>query len=336
MDIAPLIDEYLELWPSVLRADLVRYLIGAGGIFLTIWLVLRQPLARRKIRVETPPTRQMWSEFGHSMLTVAIFAGVGTGIALGKLHGVLPIYTNVAEHGWAYFAASLLLMIVAHDAYFYWAHRLMHRWRWLWRFHATHHRSRNPTPWAAYSFDPGEALIHAMFMPVFVAVFPMHFVALFLFTAHMMLRNAIGHCGYELCPRGWARHPMLGQVTTTTHHDIHHEHGSRNFGLYFTWWDRWMETEHPDFHRRFDEVTARVSSPTGGATQVFERRQQMKPLGLLREPCDRRAPSSAISTRRFTSDMGPAPPRSDHAPDPRCQPAALSPAAGGEADVPSR
>jgi len=189
---APLIDQYLSFWPTVLTADLVRYLIGAGGVFLTIWLLLRRPLASRKIRAEMPFTRQMWSEFGHSMSTVAIFASVGTGIALGKLHGVLPIYTDVAEYGWPYFFASLLLMIVAHDAYFYWAHRLMHRWRWLWRLHATHHRSHNRTPWAAYSFDPGEAIIHAMFMPVFIALIPMHVVALFLFTAHMMLRNAMG------------------------------------------------------------------------------------------------------------------------------------------------
>src|SRR5262249_58904058 len=122
-----------------------------------------------------------------------------------------------------------------------------------------HHRSHNPTPWAPYSFDPGEAIIHAMFMPVFIALIPMHVVALFLLTAHMMLRNAMGHCGYELCPRGWTRHPILELVTTTTHHDMHHEHGPRNFGLYFTWWDRWMGTEHPDFHPRFDEVTGRFS-----------------------------------------------------------------------------
>jgi lathosterol oxidase len=263
--IVPLIDAYLAFWPSIVGVDLARYLIGAGGVFLGIWLLLRRRLAPRRIRAATPPPRQMWSEFGHSLLTVAIFGSVGTGMTLGKLHGALPIYTDVAEYGWVYFAASLLLMIVAHDAYFYWAHRLMHRWRWLWRLHATHHRSHNPTPWAAYSFDPGEALIHALFMPAFVAVIPMHVAALILFTAHMMLRNALGHCGYELCPRGWTRHPLLGLVTTPTHHDMHHAHGPKNFGLYFTWWDRWMGTEHRDFHRQFDAVTERAFSATGAA-----------------------------------------------------------------------
>jgi sterol desaturase/sphingolipid hydroxylase (fatty acid hydroxylase superfamily) len=66
----------------------------------------------------------------------------------------------------------------------------------------------------------------------------------------MMLPDAIGHCGYELFPRGWADRPILGLVTMVTHHDMHHEHAPRNFGLYFTWWDRLMGTEHPDYRLR--------------------------------------------------------------------------------------
>jgi sterol desaturase/sphingolipid hydroxylase (fatty acid hydroxylase superfamily) len=31
---------------------------------------------------------------------------------------------------------------------------------------------------------------------------------------------------------------------------MHHEHAPRNFGLYFTWWDRLMGTEHPDYRMR--------------------------------------------------------------------------------------
>jgi lathosterol oxidase len=244
------LDQYLALWPIVVAMDLARYLIGAGGVFLAIWVVLRRPLSRRKIRAETPPVRQMWREFGYSMLTVVIFGSVGAGMALGKQYGLLPIYTDVADFGWLYFIVTLILIIVAHDAYFYWVHRLMHRSKWLWRIHVTHHRSHNPTPWTAYSFDPGEALIHAVFLPVFAALIPMHVTALFLFTAHMMLRNALGHCGYEIFPRRWAEHPILGLITTVTHHDLHHEQGPRNFGLYFTWWDRWMGTEHPEYRAR--------------------------------------------------------------------------------------
>ncbi|MEO8115092.1 MAG: hypothetical protein ABI655_11960, partial [Phenylobacterium sp.] len=30
-----------------------------------------------------------------------------------------------------------------------------------------------------------------------------------------------------------------------------------NFGLYFSWWDRWMGTEHPEYLARFAAASGR-------------------------------------------------------------------------------
>ena len=249
-DLSSIFNEARNIWPYVFVNDLARYLIGAGSVFLLVWVIFRSRLAARKIRTGVPPVNQMWREIGHSLITICIFASVGTALGIGAMHGWFTIYSDVSLYGWPHLIGSLVVMIIVQDAYFYWAHRLMHRVPLFWKLHVTHHRSHNPTPWSAYSFDPGEALIHALFMPLFVAVVPMHIGALFAFTAHMMLRNAIGHCGYELFPKGWADRPILGLVTMVTHHDMHHAHAPRNFGLYFTWWDRLMGTEHPDYRTR--------------------------------------------------------------------------------------
>ena len=56
--------------------------------------------------------------------------------------------------------------------------------------------------------------------------------------------------------RCWNR--WTGWWNTTTHHDLHHSSGNTNFGLYFTWWDRWMGTEHPRYREEFRKVTART------------------------------------------------------------------------------
>jgi Delta7-sterol 5-desaturase len=67
------------------------------------------------------------------------------------------------------------------------------------------------------------------------------------------------HCsccsrGAELHHAGFADHWFWGLFTTATHHDLHHSGGfGSNYGLYFTWWDRMMGTEHP----RYREITAR-------------------------------------------------------------------------------
>jgi sterol desaturase/sphingolipid hydroxylase (fatty acid hydroxylase superfamily) len=41
------------------------------------------------------------------------------------------------------------------------------------------------------------------------------------------------------------------------HHDIHHAAAQWNYGLYFTWWDRLIGTEHPDYQARFARATRR-------------------------------------------------------------------------------
>ncbi|MEM1163603.1 MAG: sterol desaturase family protein [Pseudomonadota bacterium] len=249
---------------ATLGHDLFRYLIGAGGVWLIINIWLARPLALRKIRGESPPSSQMVREFMTSMRTVLIFATVGTGITAAAIVGCIPVYRDIDLYGWRWLFASALLIVIAHDAFFYWAHWIMHRPRFFRWFHQTHHRSHNPTPFASYSFDTGEVLVMALFLPVFLPIFPTHPVVILFFTIHMMLRNALGHCGYEIYPAARNGKPLFDWMTTTTHHDLHHAHAGCNFGLYFTWWDRLMGTEHPRYHSEF----ARVSG-----TAVSERSQ---------------------------------------------------------------
>ena len=52
-----------------------------------------------------------------------------------------------------------------------------------------------------------------------------------------------------------------------THHELHHEKGGGNFGLYFTWWDRLMGTEHVEYHARFGQVTAGEAAADVPATE---------------------------------------------------------------------
>ena len=70
-----------------------------------------------------------------------------------------------------------------------------------------------------------------------------------------------GHAGYEVAPfipsleallvlglralnRQW---DLSGGLNTVLHHDMHHRFPTRHFSLYFTHWDRWCGSEHPDY-----------------------------------------------------------------------------------------
>jgi Delta7-sterol 5-desaturase len=68
--------------------------------------------------------------------------------------------------------------------------------------------------------------------------------------AFMIVRNVMGHAGVELMPRALADSRWFGWINATTHHDLHHSSFHYNYGLYFTWWDRMMGTEHPRYREQ--------------------------------------------------------------------------------------
>ena len=49
----------------------------------------------------------------------------------------------------------------------------------------------------------------------------------------------------------------MSKETLEYHHDLHHKYFIHNYGLYFTWWDKWFGTEHPKYQVTFEEVTSR-------------------------------------------------------------------------------
>jgi sterol desaturase/sphingolipid hydroxylase (fatty acid hydroxylase superfamily) len=238
----------------------LRYLFGAFVIWLLLHVLLRRRLAHRVI-AGWPTGRDIRRELAYSISTIVVFAALGAGVFALILSGHAEVYGKPARHGWLWLLASLPLMLVWHDVYFYFTHRLLHTPALFARVHGVHHRSRNPSPWAAYSFHPLEALINGLVVPLALLVVPLHWGVIALFGLHQIVRNAHGHAAVETMPRGFARHWLGRHFTTTTHHHLHHETARGNYGLWFTWWDRWGGTERPDYLQRFDAATPPRPAP---------------------------------------------------------------------------
>ena len=150
---------------------------------------------------------------------------------------------------------QIILIVLVHDAYFYWIHRAMHSKRLFRATHLHHHKSRTPTPWTAYSFSSSEAVLEAAYVPLFLyatsfAGMTYAGFAVLIFMWHQIIRNTMAHAGHELFPAGWVDNPLTSWIATTTHHDLHHSDRA-NYGFYFTWWDKWMGTEHPRYKEEF-------------------------------------------------------------------------------------
>jgi sterol desaturase/sphingolipid hydroxylase (fatty acid hydroxylase superfamily)/uncharacterized protein (DUF2147 family) len=244
-------------WLLNAQTDLLRYVIFALGVWLVLWVLLAPLLRNRKIREASPPAKQLIVEFLVSLRSITIFSTIGLFAFTLERVGLLPGPALAASWGPAWFWVSLALMILGHDAYFYWAHRLMHHPRLFRVFHRRHHKSMNPSPFTAYSFDLAEAAVMASFVPLWLLLVPTHWPAVGLFMLHQIVRNTLGHSGYELFPARADGRPLLDFLTSHTHHDLHHAEAGWNYGLYFTFWDRLMGTEHPDYYARFAAATRR-------------------------------------------------------------------------------
>jgi sterol desaturase/sphingolipid hydroxylase (fatty acid hydroxylase superfamily) len=235
------------VFPAIVTLEAGRYVIAAGLVSIIVWAFWRAGLGARKIQTRTATAKDYRRELIASLRTSFIFACTGLGMYIAAKAGWLTIYPDLTERGPAYFAFSLVAMVLAHDAYFYWTHRAMHHPRLFRAFHRTHHKSHTPTPWTAYAFDVPEALVMVAFVPLWAVFVPMHDLAIYAFMTWQIARNVVGHAGVELSPVSGRPSRLFGWLNTTTHHDLHHQNARYNYGLYFTWWDRWMGTEYPDY-----------------------------------------------------------------------------------------
>lgn len=248
---------FFEVWPAIYIIDLLRYLIPASIAFLIFWVFGRNHWRHLFIQSSFPKNKQLVKEFGYSMSTVIIFSLVGFGLYTAINAGLTPVYKNISHYGVVYLVFSFIVTIVFHDFYFYWTHRFMHHKKIFKYVHRVHHESTNPSPWAAYAFHPWEAFIQAMVFPIMVLTLPLHPLIMTIFLLYMIVRNVVGHLGFEIFPKGWTKNRWLSWTTAVTHHNLHHEKFNTNYGLYFTWWDRWMKTEDKSYHETFDEVKSR-------------------------------------------------------------------------------
>lgn len=252
--------QYLELftsvWPRIAAVDIGRYLIAATLMWLILHSLRDYGLARRKIQPRSADGADIRRELVASLRTAVIFSLVGFGIYLGARAGYLVIDQDFNQRGPGYLVVSLAALLIGHDAYFYWTHRAMHHPRLFRLFHRTHHLSVTPTPFAAYAFSAPEALVQTAFLPLALLIAPLHELAIFVFLTVMIVRNVMGHAGHEIHPGILGPGRALGFLTTTTHHDLHHQGFRSNFGLYFTWWDKLVGTEHPKYDDAFRALTA--------------------------------------------------------------------------------
>lgn len=248
-------DNFQYFLPILLT--IARYFLFAGIPFLIFYVLYPKVFTKSKIQARFPKRKDFWREILHSMQTTFILAGVGLLVLKTPLKKYTQVYDSIGDYSLWWIPISVVLGLIIHDTYFYWMHRTIHHPSLFKQIHLLHHKSVNPSPWASYAFHFTEGVLEAMIAPILFVLIPMHPLAIILFVTSGFAINVYGHLGYEIAPK-WFRNSILFELfNTSTHHNIHHEKISGNFGLYFRVWDRLMGTENPDYVKEYDVIQER-------------------------------------------------------------------------------
>ena len=216
----------------------LRYCLIAGVAYFVFYVWKKREYINLKLNQKQPEFKQIKSELLYSATTLLIYSISVFLLIYWYQNGYTKVYFNIGTFGYGYFFISILLMVILHDAYFYWSHKLMHQLPFLFCFHKIHHFSHNPNPWSAFSFHPVEAIISLGIMPIILFTIPVHPYALIVFSTFVTLYNVYIHVGYKV------NFLFMGSTiqNTAENHDLHHRVSKYNYGLYFSFWDRIMKT----------------------------------------------------------------------------------------------
>jgi len=235
-----------------------KYYLIAGAIFFLFYVVLKNQILHKKIQSLFPKNADYLREILYSTGTIFIFGFIPLLIIANpavRVHTTL--YDNISDYGWFYYFLAFPIMFIMHDTYFYWTHRIMHHKTLFNIMHLVHHKSTNPSPWAAYAFHPLESFVEVGIFVVFLFTIPVHRSHLATFFLLSIMYNIYGHLGWELYPKGFSKSFIGKWINTSVNHNQHHKYFKGNYGLYFLFWDRIMGTIRADYDEAFEEVKSR-------------------------------------------------------------------------------
>lgn len=223
------------------KGFLICNLVLSGFIIFRYFLMVF-PFYLLRISKSTLPhfrPQQIRMEIMYSMISTIFFSLSGYFTAVFWDLNLSKIYLKFNDYSYGYLFLSFIIYALVHEFYFYFTHIWMHKPQVFKKIHHIHHLSNPTSPWASFSFHPYECVIHALFLPLMVLIVPIHPVVLISYLSFMTITAIINHLGYEILPFK----TLNSHFISSTHHGFHHKYLKGNYGLYFCFMDRWMNTE---------------------------------------------------------------------------------------------
>lgn len=243
---------FLAQWGRSASNTLLPILISLGVtalLFMVFYWTNRRLVRPLRPRKNLGKQNRREAKFALPVIIASISLNLLVGAAI--VFHVGRFYYNISDYGWGYLIFSTIFIFIVWDTFYYWYHRMLH-WLPLYRYvHSVHHMTLTPHLLSQLNLAPAEQLFKPVFIVSFMLVMPLHPIPLTILLLCATLKGFVGHTGREIYPTAFHTSPWLSWNTTVTHHEQHHAEKPCNFAFFFTWWDRWMGTEHPKYHEEF-------------------------------------------------------------------------------------
>lgn len=241
------IEFFFQRWGQ----SLFRWGITIIPLFLILSVIRPRFLDRFKIPQFNSSPPKYFSEFIRSVLVflvytiptyVLIFVKAKTGYSM--------MYTDINQYGHLYFVFSIFIFFIVLDTLTFWTHYGQHKIKILKSTHVLHHKSITVNPLTTYSVNFREVFLNMLPILIVLLTIPWHPLAYISFATIAVLNGGYLHSGYDLTFGKTKPKRFFGWYYSPTHHSLHHQKYECNYGLYFTFWDKFMGTEDLTFDKK--------------------------------------------------------------------------------------
>lgn len=166
-----------------------------------------------------------WHEFflgSFNMLLGSLGSGVISCYIING--GKNTLYTNISEHGWLYFLATIPALFMYNEAVSYYPHRFFHNPYLYKKVHKIHHRYGSPTLYSTTAMHPLEFLMYQTFLAIPAFTVPLHVGVFLTILLYGYYYGMMDHSGINM-DAVWPWQP------SSMFHDNHHRYFHCNFGF---------------------------------------------------------------------------------------------------------
>lgn len=211
-------------------SEVVATLVSVATLGLVAWILER---VRPERREQTRPDQPVWMEAAHFFLGVEL----GYAIAMGLcelVHRALAL--SVWPVRWP-LALQIIAAVVIYEGVSYWQHRLFHRSRRLWGFHALHHAGERLNLLRVGRFHVVDIAV-----PTFVGYLPLVLlgappVAITLLGVVISVFGVLQHANIRMRTPVWLDYVLCTPAMHRQHHARNRAVSECNYGTTVMIWD---------------------------------------------------------------------------------------------------